>query len=146
MDVAERSEDLLTDAVFGALRHLPYDKALSAVLARVGVAVTDDEARDCEVLLWPQIPLSGWRGKVIEPDVIVRVGSRLVVFEARVVLAVRHELPGPEQRCAQGPAPARGAAPRSVSLGGRLRTEAGARRRSDGFSAAALGGPGPSPE
>jgi hypothetical protein len=84
MDVAERSEDLLTDAVFGALRHLPYDKALSAVLARVGVAVTDEEARDCEVLLWPQVPLSGWRGKVIEPDVIVRVGSRLVVFEAKL--------------------------------------------------------------
>ncbi len=34
--VSDRSEDALTDAVFGAIRHLPYRRVLGAVLAAVG--------------------------------------------------------------------------------------------------------------
>ncbi len=83
-DAVERSEDLLTDAVFGSLRHLPYDTALAAVLDLAGVTMTPAELRDCEVLLWPQVPLAGWTGKFVEPDVIVRVGKRLIVFEAKL--------------------------------------------------------------
>jgi len=37
---ADRSEDLLTDAVFGTLRYLPYDVPLAEVLKAVGVKVT----------------------------------------------------------------------------------------------------------
>jgi hypothetical protein len=84
IDPVERSEDLLTDAVFGSLRHLPYDKALGVVLRLVGISPTIEELNECDVLLWPQVPLSGWSGKVIEPDVIVVIGKRMVVFEAKL--------------------------------------------------------------
>lgn len=84
VDAVERSEDLLTDAVFGSLRHLPYDTALAAILGLAGVTMTRAESHDCEILLWPQVPLAGWIGKFVEPDVVVRAGKRLIVFEAKL--------------------------------------------------------------
>jgi hypothetical protein len=84
VDPIERSEDLLTDAVFGSLRHLPFEKALGALLTRLGVTSSAAELREAEIMLWPQIPLPGWHGKVIEPDVVVVVGRQVVVFEAKL--------------------------------------------------------------
>ena len=81
---AERSEDLLTDAVFGTLRYLPYDVALAEVLKAVGVKVTKKDLLGAQVHLWPTVPMPAWPGKRIEPDVVVIVGSAVVVFEAKL--------------------------------------------------------------
>jgi hypothetical protein len=81
---ADRSEDLLTDAVFGTLRYLPYDMALAEVLEAVGVKVTKKDLLDAQVHLWPTVPMPAWPGKQIEPDVMVIVGSAVVVFEAKL--------------------------------------------------------------
>ncbi|WP_336031006.1 hypothetical protein [Geodermatophilus sp. FMUSA9-8] len=79
----DRSEDLLTDAVFGAFRHLPR-RATVALLATVGVAVTAKDAELGRVELWPRMPITRWPGVLIEPDVVVVVGKQPVVFEAKL--------------------------------------------------------------
>jgi hypothetical protein len=83
-DPVDRSEDLLTDAVFGAIRHLPYERVLAAVLAEAGVSVTADGLRRAQVLMWPRIPMPQWPGTIIEPDVIVIAGKAVIVFEAKL--------------------------------------------------------------
>ncbi|WP_164700213.1 hypothetical protein [Modestobacter sp. KNN46-3] len=82
-ETADRSEDLLTSAVFGALRHLPR-AAVVALCGAVGVPVDPHAARGARVLLWPQVPMPKWPGKVIEPDVLIVVGKQPVVFEAKL--------------------------------------------------------------
>lgn len=84
VDPVERSEDLLTDAVFGAVRHLPYERVLGAVLAEVGVTPTTADLRSAEVVLWPSAPMPVWPGRVVQPDVIVTAGRHVVVFEAKL--------------------------------------------------------------
>lgn len=81
---ADRSEDLLTDAVFGALRYLPYGLALAEVFRAIDVKVTNDDLRGAQVCLWPSIPMPAWPGTLIEPDVLVIAGSAVVVFEAKL--------------------------------------------------------------
>jgi hypothetical protein len=81
---ADRREDLLTDAVFGTLRYLPYDVALTEVLKAVGVRVTKKDLVGAQVRLWPTVPMPAWPGRRIEPDVVVIVGSAVVVFEAKL--------------------------------------------------------------
>jgi hypothetical protein len=80
----ERSEDLLTDAVFGALRYLPYARALKAVLEAAGVEVAAAGFRDAEVHLWRQFAVPHWPGRFVEPDVVVVAGTTVVVFEAKL--------------------------------------------------------------
>ncbi|KGH48639.1 hypothetical protein IN07_01385 [Modestobacter caceresii] len=82
-ETADRSEDLLTSAVFGAVRHLPR-AALAALCAAIGLPADAKAARAARILLWPQVPMPKWPGKVIEPDVIVVVGRQPVVFEAKL--------------------------------------------------------------
>jgi hypothetical protein len=65
-ETADRSEDLLTSAVFGAVRHLPR-AALAALCAAIGLPVDAKAARAARILLWPQVPMPKWPGKVIEP-------------------------------------------------------------------------------
>ena len=80
----DRSEDLLTDAVFGSLRYLPYDVALAEVLRAVDVEIARKDLQDAQVHLWPSVPMPAWPGKQIEPDVMVIAGSAMVVFEAKL--------------------------------------------------------------
>ncbi|KRF35537.1 hypothetical protein [Terrabacter sp. Soil810] len=80
----DRSEDLLTDAVFGTLRHLDPRHGLGPLLTILGVTPKPDEWDHAEILMWPQIPMPRWPGRVIEPDVIVVVGRHVVVFEAKL--------------------------------------------------------------
>lgn len=80
----DRSEDLLTAAVFGAVRHLPRSIVLRRLLERVGVAATEKDLRSGDVRLWPTFPRPGFPGRVIEPDVMILVGRRPVVFEAKL--------------------------------------------------------------
>jgi hypothetical protein len=80
---ADRSEDLLTSAVFGAIRHLPRS-ALARLLAEVGVAVDAKALADARVELWPRTPMPMWPGTSVEPDVIVIAGRQPVVFEAKL--------------------------------------------------------------
>jgi hypothetical protein len=81
---ADRSEDLLTDAVFGSLRYLPYGTALADVLRAVDVNVAKQDLLGAQVHLWPTVPMPAWPGKQIEPDVMVIAGSTVVVFEAKL--------------------------------------------------------------
>jgi hypothetical protein len=81
---ADRSEDLLTDAVFGALRYLPYGLALAEVFRAINVEVSSEDLSGAQVRLWPAIPMPAWPGTVIEPDVLVIAGSAVVVFEAKL--------------------------------------------------------------
>jgi len=81
---ADRSEDLLTDAVFGALRYLPYGVALAEVFRAVNVKVASADLAGAKVRLWPTIPMPAWPGTLIEPDVLVIAGSAIVVFEAKL--------------------------------------------------------------
>lgn len=81
---ADRSEDLLTEAVFGSLRYLPYTLALAEILRSVGANVTRLDLVHAQVRLWHAVPMPAWPGKVIEPDVIVIVGTAMVVFEAKL--------------------------------------------------------------
>jgi hypothetical protein len=82
---ADHSEDLLTDAVFGALRYLPYGSALAEVFRAINVKVTREDVAGAQVRLWPTIPMPAWPGTLIEPDVMVIAGSAVVVFEAKLL-------------------------------------------------------------
>jgi hypothetical protein len=81
---ADRSEDLLTDAVFGALRYMPYSSALTEVFRAIDVKVAKEDLLGAQVRLWPTIPMPAWPGTLIEPDVMVIAGSAVVVFEAKL--------------------------------------------------------------
>jgi hypothetical protein len=81
-DNVDRSEDALTSAVFGAIRHLPRH-ALGSVLTSVGITVKPEDLRRAQIMMWPQMPISRW-GRVIEPDVVVVIGRQPVVFEAKL--------------------------------------------------------------
>ena len=80
----DRSEDLLTEAVFGSLRYLPYTRVLAEVLRAVGVDAASGDLLSAQVRLWPAVPMPAWPGKVIEPDVLVIAGPAVVVFEAKL--------------------------------------------------------------
>ena len=81
-DTIERSEDVLTDAVFSAVRYLPR-RVLGAILAAVGIRTTSRELEDAQIELWPRMH---WRAahRQIEPDVRVLVGRQPVIFEAKL--------------------------------------------------------------
>ncbi|MBL7487879.1 hypothetical protein I6A60_18970 [Frankia sp. AgB1.9] len=79
----DRSEDALTGAVFGALRHLPYRLVLGQVLAAAGVDVEPEALDDAQVELWPTYPVPHLPPMRVEPDVVVTAGSTVVVFEAK---------------------------------------------------------------
>ena len=79
----DRSEDLLTSAVFGAVRHL-LRHALVAVCEAAGVVVDASAASKARVELWPRIPMPRRPGVWIEPDVIVVIGRQPLVFEAKL--------------------------------------------------------------
>lgn len=73
---ADRTEDTLTAAVFGALRYLPR----SALLAVLNGAFPGDfgqaDVNETRFEFWPRL------GSV-EPDVLLTVGKKLVVIEAK---------------------------------------------------------------
>jgi hypothetical protein len=82
---SDRSEDLLTEAVFGSLRYLPYTVALAEILRSVDATATRSGLSHAQVLLWQAVPIGpAWPGKTIEPDVIVIAGTTMVVFEAKL--------------------------------------------------------------
>ncbi|SQD97431.1 conserved hypothetical protein [Parafrankia sp. Ea1.12] len=81
--VSDRSEDALTDAVFGAIRHLPYRRVLGAMLAAVGVPVDPETLDRARVELWPSYQVPQLPGMRVEPDVVVTAGTTVVVFEAK---------------------------------------------------------------
>lgn len=83
-DPVDRSEDLLTDAVFGAIRHLPRVEVLGPLLAAVGVKASAKDLAKASVRLWPGIPAAHGPESYIEPDVIVVAGKHVVVFEAKL--------------------------------------------------------------
>jgi hypothetical protein len=74
-----RLEDTLTSAVFGALQYLPRSTALRAVLVQAfpGLSWTEAECRGARFEFWTTF----YDGT--EPDVLVTVGRRLVVIEAK---------------------------------------------------------------
>lgn len=80
----ERSEDLLTAAVFGAIRHLPAEAVLGRLLTRLGIHATTADLDTADIQLWPTYPRPGWPGHGIEPDVRVLVGKQPIVFEAKL--------------------------------------------------------------
>jgi hypothetical protein len=79
-----RSEDLLTDAVFGAVRHLPRSLVLLGLLRLAGCDIAPGRANDAQILFWPTYPMPGAPGVVIEPDVVVIADGKIVVFEAKL--------------------------------------------------------------
>jgi hypothetical protein len=105
---ADRSEDLLTDAVFGALRYLRYGLALAKVFRALNVKVTGEDLHGAQVRLWPTIPMPAWPGTLIEPDVLVIAGSAVVVFEAKLFSPFSFSHDPTPARCRVLP-PARGA-------------------------------------
>ena len=75
----DRLEDLLTDHVFGAIRHLPRSHVLLPLLQAWFPEETWPE-RDVEVAtigFWPTFGNT-------EPDVLIRVGAKTVVVEAKL--------------------------------------------------------------
>lgn len=84
VDAVERTEDLLTDAVFGSIRHLPPVGVLGPLLQRIGVTPSRSDLQRADVRLWPAVPMALWPGAFIEPDVIVVAGRHVVVFEAKL--------------------------------------------------------------
>lgn len=83
-DSVDRSEDLLTDAVFGSVRHLPRREVLGPILAAVGAKVSDGALESAEVRLWQSFPVTRWTASYIEPDVVIIAGRSIVVFEAKL--------------------------------------------------------------
>src|SRR5260370_11409061 len=75
---ADRSEDLLSEAVFGSLRYLPYTLALAEILRFVGANVTNSDLSHAQVLLWQAVPMPESPGKGVEADVIVIAGTAMV--------------------------------------------------------------------
>lgn len=77
----DRLEDTLTDGVFSALRYLPRNvlaRWLRSVLPTPqGQAVTDAAVESAVFEFWPTLPGGS------EPDVVITVGSLLVVVEAK---------------------------------------------------------------
>lgn len=84
LDPVERSEDLLTSAVFGAVRHLPRVGVLRPLLGLFDIYPSQRDLERAEVLLWPNMPIGLWPGAWIEPDVIILAGRHVVVFEAKL--------------------------------------------------------------
>ncbi len=84
---SDRSEDALTDAVFGAIRHLPYRRVLGAVLAAADVPVDPETLDRARVELWPSYQVPHLPGMRVEPDVVVTAGTTVVV--AVIVGAIR---------------------------------------------------------
>ncbi|MEX5636838.1 hypothetical protein [Parafrankia sp. FMc2] len=80
---SDRSEDALTDAVFGAIRYLPCRRVLGAVLAAVDVQVDPEVLDRARVDLWPSYQVPQLPGMRVEPDVVVTAGTTVVVFEAK---------------------------------------------------------------
>jgi hypothetical protein len=80
----ERSEDLLTEAVFGAIRYLPRTPVLGGLLEHLNVQATPAALRNAEISLWPTVPRPSWPARVVEPDVMIRVGSRVIAFENKL--------------------------------------------------------------
>jgi hypothetical protein len=73
---ADRTEDTLTAAFFGALRYLPRS-ALLAVLDRAFPGdFNQEEVNETRFEFWP------WLGDV-EPDLLLTVGKKVVVIEAK---------------------------------------------------------------
>jgi hypothetical protein len=73
---ADRTEDTLTAAVFGALRYLPRP-ALLAVLNRAFRGdFSQEEVNETRFEFWPR--LGG-----VEPDLLLTVGKKVVVIEAK---------------------------------------------------------------
>lgn len=83
-DPVERSEDLLTEAVFGSIRHLPRAEVLGPLLNAVGVRAAPKDLARATVSMWPSFAVSRWGVTSIEPDVVVVVGKQPVVFEAKL--------------------------------------------------------------
>jgi hypothetical protein len=83
-DGVDRREDLLTDAVFGAVRYLPPERVLGPLLSAVGVHVARADLKVANVELWRSVSMPGWPGVWIEPDVLVTAGKTVVVFEAKL--------------------------------------------------------------
>lgn len=78
-----RLEDTLTSAVFGALQYLPRATVLSAVLADAfpHLTWTEAECMSCRFEFWPTF----YDGT--EPDLLITIGKRLVVVEAKYAAA-----------------------------------------------------------
>jgi hypothetical protein len=73
---ADRTEDTLTAAVFGALRYLPRS-ALLAVLNRAFRGdFNQEEVNETRFEFWP------WLGDV-EPDLLLTAGKKVIVIEAK---------------------------------------------------------------
>ncbi len=81
--LSDRSEDALTDAVFGAIRHPPYRRVLGAVLAAADAPVDLDTFGEARVELWPSYQLPQLPGMRVEPDVVATAGTAVVVFEVK---------------------------------------------------------------
>ena len=98
-----RLEDTLTSAVFGALQYLPRAMALRSVLVE-GFPDQDWKASECEAAtfsFWPTF----YDGT--EPDLLIAVGPRLVIVEAKYgaafgVRQLEREWRGGQQRAAAG--------------------------------------------
>ncbi len=75
----DRLEDLLTDYVFGAIRHLPRSRVLLPLLQAwfPGELWPARDVEAASVEFWPMFGST-------EPDVLIRVGARTVVVEAKL--------------------------------------------------------------
>lgn len=74
---AERLEDSLTSAVFGALRYLPRTVLGSVLDQAIGKKFSTKGLADANFRFWPQFPQG------TEPDVIIEVDRTMIVIEAK---------------------------------------------------------------
>lgn len=81
---SDRLEDTLTDAVFSAFRYLPR-RVLGELIRLVlpAAEITDEQLEAATITFWPTFPSGLWPGRGIEPDVVVHVGTHVIVFEAK---------------------------------------------------------------
>jgi hypothetical protein len=90
-----RSEDLLTEAVFGSVRY-PRRLVLGPLLTKLSIEAKAADIANAKVLFWPTYPRPDWPGQRIEPDVVVLVGKQPVVFEAKLYSGFGHYLTTPD--------------------------------------------------
>ncbi len=81
---ASRMEDTLTDAVFSALKYLPWDRGLAPFLSLAGgpaAGMIDDG--DVTIDFWPKLPSLRTASGFVEPDVLIAAAGKVVCVEAK---------------------------------------------------------------
>ena len=75
----ERMEDILTSNVFSFFKYSTREIFLRVYLNRLGLLISDREAREAQFLFWPRFEEN------TEPDLVIIVGDYYLLIEAKYV-------------------------------------------------------------